>query len=340
MKRLRVERNKATVFFDLETTGFNPLPTGSSYNRTVQISAQVLESGLFFDSFVNPGMEICKRSENIHKVTNDMVQDSDNIVDTVKRMWKQLCLDDYDGGVTMIAHNCYEFDKIIFMRECGAILKGKNISFWDTLPWLRRNLNNVTGKDGGEKINVFKLEFLYEFLFGKPLENAHRSDADVRALVAIYEKFIQPNLTSEDVARTEAFHSYFNETMITSVKYLGVYRACLIQKKLGLETLSELKEHVKLKCEQQKNWLDIFLKNEIRMMNKSHRIIVIANLLDLNLYEMDKVKEYLCKEIFLEDCVDQVDYYIKYRYVERKRPRNLYHYERGLQLFRLKGEEK
>lgn len=337
MKRLRVEKNKATVFFDLETSGFDPLPICSGRNRTVQISAQVYETGQFFDSFVNPELTITTRSQKIHNVTNEMVKDTDNMEQVIKKMWKELQLDKYNK-VTFVAHNCYDFDKIILLRQCGEFFQDKNIDFWDTLPWLRHNVNNIK-KDEKEEVNVYKLEFLYEYFFEKKLENAHRSDADVRALVEIYKNVIEPNLMNEDVVKTEVFYDTFKKENVTSVKHIGPGRAVWIYDKLKINYLPDLKKHFKEKCLKLPTALDIFLVNEIKIRSRKIRYVIISDILDIGLYEYDRLRQHVYQNPFLEDCVDEVDYYVKYRYEKRKRPRNWYIYENGLTKFRKRERE-
>lgn len=332
MKRTR-EDNKyqATIVFDLETTGFCPMPLMSPYHKVVQISAKFLEEDMFFDSFVNPEQEISPKSVSIHNISNEDVMNAEPIDKVVERMWKEFGLSEYEK-VLMIAHNCDNFDKIIFLKECKSFIKRDQVEFWDTLPWLREHIGHVirnTSTITSKKVpDVFKLEFLYKFFFNEPLENAHRSDADVRALSRIYLEFIKPFLN--EVYEDEQRKSIAQE-VVTNIRFLGEWRAKLLFDKLKVYTVSQLKTYFKIKCEEKSPlYLDNFLLKELGIKNVTQRMIVIKQILDVDIWDPEVKDKHVKKSFQIEDCCDNVDYYVKYKYKLRSKPNVTCRYERGL----------
>ena len=88
--------------------------------------------------------------------------------------------------VEMIAHNNTNFDQLILMKEYKHVderFLPSNVVFWDTLPFLR---------DMYPTEKSFSLPILYESFYKDKFVNAHRADADVKALIRIYVDKIGP----------------------------------------------------------------------------------------------------------------------------------------------------
>ena len=329
-------KTTATVVFDLETTGFNPMPLMSNYHKVVQISAKLLETNEFFNSFVNPEQEISQWSMNIHKITNSDVEFAPIFKQVVINMWKSLKLDNYDS-IIMIAHNCDFFDKVIFMKEYGNAIDASKIIFWDTLPWLRENINMVIkesklGRYNNE--NIFKLEHLYQLFYDKPLANAHRADADVDALSMIYKDFIKPYLEKSVSNPKNQLLKKIRAELISSVKYIGPYRSNLIFVHLGISSLIDLKAYFKNK---EPKSLDIFLIKVLGMSNVTQRMMIICQILDKNMWDRDLIETFMVRKMKEKDCIDCVDYFVKYRFKVRTQNYNTCLYDRGL--MRIKNKE-
>lgn len=339
MKRTR--EKLATVVFDLETTGFRPLSVISEFNKIVQISAYLIESDSFFDSFVNPEMAITERSYKTHKISEFDVEKAPKINEVVKNMWEQLKLDSFDK-VKLIAHNCYGFDQIVFERECGDFLRTKNVEFWDTLPWIRENIQYVIDNSVIELnacIDAFNLGGLYEFFYGHPLENAHRSDADVKALARIYMDFIEPFVKDIENSRMRQKKRKIESEMLTKVKFIGMWRAKQLYKNYKIYDIKGIKKFVE-KCNNKKKLFTVF-KKDLGIKNNFQCISIISNVLGFSMSDKEFREKYVGYLFQANDCVDDLDYYIKYRYKINKngivqKPPLWCRYERGLMIFKNK----
>ena len=313
-----VPGDKLTVIFDLETTGFCPMPLLSPYHRVVQISALCLETGEFFDSFVYPGMEIPGWStRGSHNITDEDVRGAPSFAEAMVKFKETFGLK--GGEVTMIAHNCYQFDRVIFLKELertGWADESVTFKFWDTLPWLRENLPNKEKK--------YNLGFLYQHLYKKELENAHRSDADVRALAAIYNDYIRPK-----VGKLCENYDGIQGDCLGSIRYVGPWRARLIVETTRCFGVAALKAYVRGKMEQEgKVWIDTWLLQGIRVRNKSHRLVIMSQIVDVPLWDK-RLLDYT-SNLTGSECMDHVDYYVKYRYHDKVPPASACFYSRGL----------
>ena len=168
------------LIYDLETSAFYPISMSSDTNRVIQISAVCVETGDEFAAFVNPGIKIPPESSAIHRITNSDVKDAEPFQSVVERMFQ------FFGGLDkfqfeMIAHNNNYFDEVMFRREYQGSLPS-NITFWDTLPFLRKQFPGLRS---------YSLGRLHEHFYSEELTDAHRADTDARALRRIYRDFVK-----------------------------------------------------------------------------------------------------------------------------------------------------
>lgn len=308
---------KITIIWDLETTGFCPMPLLSKYHRVIQICAQCIETGQMFDEFVDPCFVggIPPASSAIHKIFNSDISNALPINDVIRRMVSFFSFGDYDI-VEMIAHNSTYFDEIILKKEDTMASLPSNVVFWDTLPWCRENFPTMTSYSLGD---------LYKAFYKVDFENAHRATADVTALKRIYVDHIKTKreipLTVLDIKRQEVLRE-----CITSIRFMGPWRATLCYKKAKIETVSQLISFAAKKIMVHKKAFDMWLRDEIGIWNVSQRLFVISRVVGIPPWK-EELREYIVGE---GDCIDCVDYYIKYRYVLSTTPPNHCLYNRGL----------
>lgn len=296
----------------------------SEYHKVLQICALCLETKQTFNSFVNPGFKagIPAYSAHIHNINQPDVEKAPAIEVVLKRMYKFFNFSFYDT-VEMIAHNNTYFDQLMIMKEYKTVpgeFVPDNVVFWDTLPWLREN------KPGLES---YRLEDLYPYFFKQKIENAHRADADVTALTEIYTKHIEPHrddeLTEEELVRKAVY-----DECLTSIRFIGEYRACLMYHSEKIETVSQLKKFAKtfiLKGEA--IGFDRWLKTVVGMRDVTSRMFVLSTVYEIPIW-VDEIFEFIDLRHVAEDCISEVDYYIKYRYVLGKRAPNRHLYHIGL----------
>lgn len=324
---MRVRQSKHlmeyTIIFDLETTGFRGMPQMSDNHKIVQASFYCLETEKTFDSFVDPEMLIPPWSTKVHSVTNENVSMAPNFKQMFGQFIEKLGIED-DSRIMFIAHNCYGFDRNVLMKELinnKVDVSKYTITFWDTLPWLRKHYAHI--EKNSKTKRVFNLTYLYEYFFNEKLENAHSSDADVRALVRIYKKFIEPNIDTFEERPT-----FIELECFGSLRFIGPYRAKLLTQKTDTYNVTDLRKFIKQKLLfQDKYWVDDFIKYKIGIRDFHQRMHVLSILMDLDIWDrnvIDNMRRYD------NDTMSDLDYYIKYKYRECCKPKNYGKYIRGL----------
>lgn len=312
-------RSKLTIIYDLETTGFCPMPMFSNYHKVVQICALCVETDQVFEEFVNPGFKggVPAPSTAIHNIGASHVAAAPPIDLVLERMYRFFAFDKYDK-VEMIAHNNKHFDQLMLMKEYKSVENDRylpdNVVFWDTLPWLR---NHFPG------FKSYSLGDLYKTFYKKDLENAHRADADVKALKAIYVDFIVPS-RGNDASEQPAC-----QDCLTSVRFLGPWRAMKCYTTEGIETVSQLAAFAKNRTAHgDLKAFDRWLRDTVGIWNITQRFFVVSAILDIPPW-LDDIRQFI-DTVSDEDCLDCVDYYVKYRYVLNQRAPNQCLFNRGL----------
>jgi DNA polymerase III epsilon subunit-like protein len=313
---------KLTVIFDLETSGFSPLPMFSNYHRILQICATALETGATFTRFVNPGGAVPPPSSAIHHITDADVRDAPEVGEVLRNMEEFFAVEEYDV-VEMVAHNCWRFDEPILRKEYRAA--GRPVPtamvFWDTLPFCRRK---YPGLPGGHSLGA-----LYKHFYKKDFDNAHRADADVAALQRLYKDHVEPHrdtLPPPHPVEAECF---------VSLSQIGPYRACLLVEKLNLMTVSDLRDYWKVETARDPASLDNFLRNDMGVSRVADRMTIVSQVLEIPLWEA-RLRNFLSLEA-PEDCLDAVDYYVKHKFYSKDGiKKNAHWYNKGRREFFMK----
>jgi DNA polymerase-3 subunit epsilon len=170
------------IFFDLETTGTRP-----DADRIVEIAAYDPVRKLSFQQLVHPGIDIPPEVTAIHRITNDMVQESPAFAKAGSD-FIQFC----SGEVVLIAHNGEMFDLPFLRAECKRH-KLSLPSTWtlvDSLKWARKYRRDLPRHS---------LQYLRE-TFGVPPNQAHRALDDVMVLHQVF------SLMTDDLAIDEVIN--------------------------------------------------------------------------------------------------------------------------------------
>ena len=300
------------LIFDLETTGFKGLPIFANMSRIIQISARTV----FFDdeypqftSYVNPHMEhIPPFSTEINHIHINDVENAPDFGNVFRNLMIHFNFPSWDR-IIMIAHNGSSFDEPVLRKHLNNVLPS-NVTFFDSLPFLRRKFKDT--------YQTFTLSDIYEKLYGETLEGAHQADHDVAALRRIYLDHIHNvQLDYENEEKNDR---------LSSIRFIGPKRESMIKNHLGQDmTASKLKTYFQT---QQPGSLDAFLREICKIDNIGDRQSIA-----LQLFGFDRMFNYdIPPELpNLEGCLDEVDYYIKYKYGTTKiAPPNKYMYERGM----------
>lgn len=317
-------RSKLTIIYDIESTGFCPMPMFSNYHKVVQICALCVETGQIFEEFVNPNFKggIPAASTAIHNIKTEDVEGAPPIDLVLERMYRFFSFDKYDT-VEMIAHNNKYFDELIIMKEYKTVENDRylpdNVVFWDTLPWLRINHPDLKSYSLGD---------LYKHFYDKDFENAHRADADVKALKEIYVDFIEEH-RSDEITEEEVIKKAVYDECITNIRFMGSWRAYKCFKEARIETVTQLVQFAQKLIEGgDLKAFDRWLRDVIGIRNLTQRYFVVSKILSIPIW-FDEIKQFINISAE-EDCIDCVDYYVKYRYVLNEKAPNQMLYKRGL----------
>ena len=167
--------------FDTETTA---LATDKA--KVIEISLRDISGKNVYTRFVDPVEKI--NNSHIHHITNDLIKQNngqtfDAIIPEI-----ELWVNDVFGNnniVYMLAHNNIYYDKMVLESEYArhGLKIPSNWLFIDSYQQIRE----VYPKLGRGN---YKLINLYKKCAQKPLENAHRAEADTHALVVVYNNMI------------------------------------------------------------------------------------------------------------------------------------------------------
>ena len=164
--------------FDLETTGL-PLADGADLNlqpHITEFGAIKLDEDLkekdVLEFLVNPGVPLDPKITKITGLTDDMLKDQKPFIARLDQI-----IDFFLGERILVAHNL-PFDRAILKFELERV--GRILSF----PWPPEHICTV---EVGETVwnKKRKLGDIYLEVTGQEHKGAHRSIADVRALIEI-----------------------------------------------------------------------------------------------------------------------------------------------------------
>ena len=166
------------IVFDLETTGL-PLAEGADLDlqpRITEFGAIKLDHQLkeiaMLEFLVNPGIPLDPKVTKITGLTDDMLKDKKPFVARLEEITNFFL-----GERVLVAHNL-PFDRIVLQFELERLDK------MTMFPWPPEQICTV---EVGETIwnKKRKLVDLYKEITGNEHKGAHRSIADVRALIEI-----------------------------------------------------------------------------------------------------------------------------------------------------------
>ena len=227
--------------FDTETTA---LQTDKA--KIIEISLRDMSGTNKFTKFVDPEEPI--ENSFIHHITNDKIAENNgktfNKVIPDIESWVNNVFGD-DKLVYMIAHNNIYYDKMVLESEYArhGLKIPENWLFIDSYQQIREMFPKL-GRGN------YKLTSLYNKCAQKPLENAHRAEADTEALAVVYD----------DMILSRFGHNYYDwlnggpfiEKSVYSPDYLnqkidkmpfGLFRSELIKlHRANLKTLGDVVE--------------------------------------------------------------------------------------------------
>ena len=202
-------RDPVYVVFDIETTGFSPVK-----NKIIEIGAVKVAGGEIvdrFSTFVNPGVPIPFRIEQLTSISDEMVMDAPPI-ETVLPEFLRFC----DGAV-FVAHNA-GFDMSFILENAKRQSLPLTPTYVDTVGIARVLLPNQA---------KHTLDAVAKTM-GVSLENHHRAVDDAEATAEIFVKFLQ--LLEQKNCATLSDVNRLGDSSPDLVKRLPSYHAILLAK--------------------------------------------------------------------------------------------------------------
>lgn len=165
-------RNKyRLIWFDLETTGFNPFK-----DEIIELAC-LDNDGKVYESLIKPNKRIRPKITEITSITNEMVNDQRPCIDVLREFVDFIKGDKDETKVTyLIGHNIHSFDMPFVKAKCVEHnIKFPNVYLIDTMRMSQYILDEY----------CHNLNHLCT-LFGIDNLNAHRALSDVYATQVVY----------------------------------------------------------------------------------------------------------------------------------------------------------
>lgn len=165
------KKNCRLVWFDIETTGFNPFK-----NEIIEIAA-LDNNGETFESLISCNKPVSKKITEITNITNEMLLDKPGI-EEVMLNFVEFIKSTTDKGTTiyLIGHNIHSFDLPFVKAVCNKY----NIKFPTVYPIDTMRMSQFIMDEW-----CHSLDYLCK-LFGIDNKNAHRALSDVYATQIVY----------------------------------------------------------------------------------------------------------------------------------------------------------
>jgi DNA polymerase III epsilon subunit family exonuclease len=159
------------VWFDLETTGFNPFK-----DEIIELACLDNEGGVY-ESLIKPVKRIRPKITEITSITNEMVEDQRPCVDILREFVEFIKGDVSETrSIYLIGHNIHSFDMPFVKAKCAEFnIKFPNVYLIDTMRMSQYILDEYS----------HNLAHLCQ-LFGIDNQNAHRALSDVYATQVVY----------------------------------------------------------------------------------------------------------------------------------------------------------
>lgn len=175
--------NSATfACIDVETTGLDV-----KNDRVIEVAAVLFTEGKIIDEFVtlvDPLREIPKASQEIHNITNEMVQGQPKIGEVLPKLIS------FVGHHPIVGHGI-QFDISILCEEaarCGIPCTLNKNPFIDTL-----RLARLYGESPSNSLDVLRRHFNIQ------AEGAHRAHGDALVNIQVFRHLTSKFLTTEQV---------------------------------------------------------------------------------------------------------------------------------------------
>lgn len=311
-----------TIVFDLETTGFAGVPTVSPVNRVVQIAAECVETGVTFQSFVNPGAhEIPPWSKKIHKIDISDCREAPPFGDVWRSFLKTFSLSAH-SEVCLVAHNATHFDEIILRVECAraGYTFPPRYFFQDSLVLFRNHYPDLAG---------YSLGKLHMHFLNEEIKCAHRADADVRALCELYVQFLRKRFSTLNESACILYPDLEDE--LFNIRFIGPARATYMNLE-GIHSITELRAFYN-KCVGTE--FDDWLRKRIRVWDASQRLFIISRVSGVPMWEPSLLTHMRKYE---GEFISEEEYYIYHRFFTQGECTNIHMYYRGLEKIRRANE--
>ena len=197
------------VVFDLETTGFSSIK-----DKIIEIGAVKVEHGEItdrFSTFVNPERPIPFKITQLTSITDEMVQDADNIEIILPQFL------DFVGDAVLVAHNA-GFDVGFIEQNCRYQEIEPHFISVDTVALARVLLPTISR---------YKLNVVAKAL-NISLENHHRAVDDAKATADIFLKFIEM-LKDRNITTLKGINQ-FGDMNPDAIRKLPTYHAIILIK--------------------------------------------------------------------------------------------------------------
>ncbi|WP_446899511.1 PolC-type DNA polymerase III [Clostridium sp. LBM24168] len=207
------------VVFDIETTGLS-----STNDKIIEIGAVKIKEGKVIDKFsefVNPGIPIPMNIVELTSITDEMVEEADEIESILPKFLK------FVGDSVVVAHNA-SFDTGFIKKSCRDMNLDFNCPIMDTVPLCRFLI---------PELKKFKLNIVAKHL-GISLENHHRAVDDAGATAKILLKCFKM-LEDRDISDLDLLNKEFLKNI--DIKKQPTYHLIiLVRNQVGLKNLYKL----------------------------------------------------------------------------------------------------
>tara|TARA_B100001989_G_C24491705_1_gene439932 strand:+ start:100 stop:705 length:606 start_codon:yes stop_codon:yes gene_type:complete len=160
------------VWFDIETTGFNPFK-----NEIIEIAA-VDNAGNKFEELIRPSKFIPKKITEITNISNEMVINKKSVKEVLENFIHFVKGNETNNKpVYIIGHNIHSFDMPFIKAKCAEFnIRFPNVYQLDTM----RMSQFILKDQWSHNLNALCS------LFGIANKNAHRALSDVYATQIVY----------------------------------------------------------------------------------------------------------------------------------------------------------
>ena len=159
------------VWFDIETTGFNPFK-----NEIIELAA-VDNHGNEFNELIKPKSSISKKITEVTGITCDMVKDKQSIETIMPKFIEFLNVKDSGLTTYLIGHNSHSFDVPFIKAKCSELnIKFPHVIHLDSMRMAQYIMDDQWSHSLGALCQEFNISNT----------NAHRALSDVYATQVLY----------------------------------------------------------------------------------------------------------------------------------------------------------